>query len=111
VGLSMNIIVKEKEAKERFLSGKSVFQIFTIVNDNPIDKSLAITKEDYEKKLVTHEYISLLHIAPIQYQLSYLYDCLNRVKGQPRQEIFVFYIRDIGTKVWSEWFRVTPYTD
>lgn len=107
----MNITVKDKEAGERFLSGKSVFQIVTILNDTPIDKSLVTTRDDYEKRIGSHDYISILHIAPLHYKLAYLYSCLNTTKGIARNEMFVFYIREIGKREWSEWFRVLPYSD
>lgn len=107
----MNIIVKDKEAGERFLTGKSVFQIVTIHAETPIDKSLVTTKEDYEKKLDSHEYISILHVAPLHYKLAYIYGCLNRVRGTPRDEKFLFYTREIGKREWALWFEVLSYKD
>lgn len=107
----MNIVVKDKEAGERFLSEKSVFQIVTILNDQPIDKSLVTTLEDYEKKLLSHDYISILFIAPLHYKLAYLYGCLNLVKGTPREQRFIFYTREIGKREWNLWFEVSPYKD
>lgn len=72
---------------------------------------MVTTKEEYEKKLASHEYISILHVAPLTYKLAYLYDCLNRELGTSRSETFTFWIRTLGTQEWTEWFIVLPYLD
>ena len=104
------------EGSKKFLSGTAVFRIVAnSVNESGenvvTDKGIATTVQDYERLLSEHEYISILHIAPITYKIAYLYGCLNFEKGVPRKEIFTFWFREIKSQKWSEWFVVKPYRD
>jgi len=112
--MNANIVVKDKEGVGKFLAGGTVFKITVHTFPSPEEKSIygmVTTKEDYEKKLSSHEYIAILHISPLTYRLAYLYGCLNHVKSTPRTEIFTFWSRSIGKREWTEWFIVYPYTD
>lgn len=105
--MSDNIVVKDAGGVKKFLSGNYVFKIEC---DTKM-RGMATTKEEYEKKLASHQYISILHVAPLTYKLAYLYDCLNREKGTPRGDTFIFFLRAVGTQEWTEWFSVRPYLD
>jgi hypothetical protein len=107
----MTIELKSKDSGPSFLEGNSVFRISVLDGEKVIDPGIVTTFEDYERKLTSHLYVSILFVAPIHYKLAYLYDCLNREKGAPRKETFIFYIREIKTREWKEWFVVHPYED
>src|SRR5207247_2584790 len=96
--------VKDKEVSNTFLAGGLVFQIHTFSQGLLKDKGIVVTKEEYHKLLDSHDYLSILHIAPLHYRLAYLYGCLNMEKGVPRKETFIFYYREIGKRIWKEWF-------
>lgn len=121
-----NIILKSKEAAPKFQKGEAVFRIVyeTRKKSEPSspegpevrevlkgDKGIVTTFQDYEKHLSRHEYISLIHLAPLVYKIAYVYGCLNLEKGVPRKETFTFLFREIGKHEWKEWFVVQPYED
>lgn len=111
-----NVVIKDKNGVKKFLAGGVVFKI-TYRDAKSGEKGdekmcgMVTTKEEYEKKLSTHEYLSIIHVAPLTYRLAYLYECLNREKGVPREVIFTFWHRTIGQRDWTEWFVVHPYSD
>lgn len=108
-----NIILKSKEASQKFQKGEAVFRIVFKKGDEVKleDKGIVTTLADFEKLLSKHEYISLIHLAPLVYKIAYAYGCLNLEKGNPRKETFTFLFREIGKHEWKEWFIVQPYTD
>lgn len=111
-----NIELLNPEGTKKFLSGISVFRIIAnSVNENGevtvTEKGIATTVQDYERLLSEHEYISILHLAPLTYKIAYLYGCLNFEKGVPRKETFTFWYREIKSQKWTEWFVVKPYKD
>jgi hypothetical protein len=107
-----NIILKSKEAAQKFQKGEAVFRIvFSTGGTLTEDRGIATTLSDFEKLLSKHEYISLIHLAPLVYKIAYVYGCLNFEKGTPRKETFTFLFREIGKHEWKEWFVVQPYTD
>lgn len=117
--MESNILIVDTNANSLFSSGAAVFKI-TIPNQvseriaNQVGEKMVgmvNTREEYEKKLADHYYVSILHIAPVTYRLAYLYDCLNREKGIPREETFTFWYRILGKHEWKRWFVVSPYTD
>lgn len=107
--MAANIDVKDSTGVKKFLTGNTVFKV-THGPENHI-YGMVTTKEEYEKKLSSHEYIAILHVAPLTYKLAYLYGCLNRERGNARAEPFTFWHRAIGTQDWIEWFVVHPYCD
>jgi hypothetical protein len=72
---------------------------------------MVIDIEDYNKRLMSHKYTPLLHLCPFPLKLAYLYDCLNRQYGQIREELFIFWWRDIGKNIWNKFFTVYPYSE
>jgi len=106
-----NIEMKNKTFSPLFLEGKSVFRIVVVIDGVPKDPGIVTTKEDYDKKLASHDYVAILHLAPLHYKLAYLFGCLNREKGVARKEEFMFMAREIGKHTWVEWFGVGAYVD
>lgn len=111
-----NIILKSKEAAHRFLKGEIVFRITSSkTHENGeiyvADKGIVTTFSDFEKLLAKHEYISLIHLAPLIYKISYVYGCLNIEKGMPREETFTIWYRELSKHEWKEWFIIQPYKD
>jgi hypothetical protein len=114
-GTDSHIVIKNKEAGRLFSKGSIVFKIAKRYPSTPdgeyIDYWMVTTKEEYEAKLSSHDYISILYIAPLTYKLAYLYGCLNRKRGISRAETFIFLYREIGKHDWIEWFIINPYKD
>lgn len=111
-----NIVLRAKDAASKFQKGEIVFRITTTKTQNngdvvESDKGIVTTFSDYEKLLLKHEYISIIHLAPLVYKIAYVYGCLNLEKGIPREETFTFWFRELGSHEWKEWFFVQPYTD
>lgn len=110
-----SIILKSREANEKFLSGKAVFRITSsrTIGDETIveDKGIVSTYHDYEKLLNSHEYIPIINLSPLIYQLAYIFGCLNLERGKPRSEVFTFWYRELRTHEWKEWFVIQPYKD
>jgi hypothetical protein len=119
-----NITVKSKEGGQYFREGKTVFRITTaahpgappetnyeITPNSKKEYGMVTTKEEFDKKYASHDYLSILAMAPITYKLAYIYGCLNFEKGVPRKEVFTFWYRFLGTREWVEWFTVQPYID
>lgn len=111
-----NIILLSKEGSKKFLSGTAVFRIISnsITEDGEVivtERGIATTVHDYERLLSEHEYISILHLAPLTYKVAYLYGCLNFERGVPRKETFTFWYRELKSQKWNEWFFVNPYKD
>lgn len=111
-----NIVLRSKDASLKFQKGEVVFRIISskpqeegedIVSDKGIVTSLA----DYEKLISKHQYISLIHLAPLVYKIAYVCGCLNLEKGIQREETFTFLFRELQTHEWKEWFIVQPYSD
>lgn len=109
--MESNILVIDRDGTLSFLNGVSVFKIIALGKDGERICGMVNTKEEYEKKLADHYYVSVLHISPITYRLAYLYDCLNREKGVAREETFTFWYRILGKHEWVKWFVVSPYID
>ncbi len=130
--MTANIILSthHTEGTNLFLKGNAAFKITseqTVVSPTktkskppPSETSnlgkaedywMATTRLDYEKRLSEHEYIPIINIAPLTYQLAYLYGCLNEKKGVARTTIFTFWFREINTHTWQSWFVVKPYVD
>lgn len=109
--MESNIKTIDSSINSSFLRGGVVFKITASEGDKERVCGMVNTREEYEKKLADHYYVSVLHIAPITYRLAYLYDCLNREKGVPREETFTFWYRIIGKRDWIKWFVVSPYID
>lgn len=107
-----NIQLKSKDSGQKFIQGKGVFRIVACNGeDTKTDKGIVTTYADFEKRLQTHDYISLIHAAPLIYKIAYIYGCLNFEKGKPREETFTFLFRELSKHDWIEWFVVKPYSD
>ncbi len=110
-----NIVIHSKEASQKFLDGKAVFKITSskIRNGKEIttDRGIVTTLVDYQKLLLNHEYISIVHLAPLIYKIAYVCECLNLEKGKPRNETFIFWYRELSKHEWHKWFTVQPYKD
>jgi len=111
-----NIVLISNEGSKKFQSGTAVFRIIAnSINEKKEvvirEKGIATTVQDFERLLSEHEYISILHLAPLTYKIAYLYGCLNFEKGNPRKETFIFWYREIKSQKWNEWFVVNPYKD
>lgn len=109
--MDSNISIIDRDGISSFCSGNTVFKITASGGTKERVCGMVNTKEEYEKKLADHYYVSVLHIAPVTYRLAYLYDCLNREKGIPREETFTFWYRVLGKHEWIKWFAVSPYID
>ena len=92
--MASNIEIKDPNGTKKFLAGNIVFKITT----GDI-YGMVTSKEEYEKKLAAHEYISILHIAPLTYKLAYLYGCLNYERGKSRDQTFTFWHRTINIRL------------
>jgi hypothetical protein len=111
-----SIILKSTDASQKFQKGEAVFRITTNrITENgetiETDKGIVSTVSDYEKLLSKHEYISIIHLAPLVYKIAYVYGCLNNTKSVPREESFIFLYREMNKHEWKEWFIVQPYVD
>lgn len=108
-----HIVVIRHNVSTLFLAGKIVFKILKSTKEGvkPTDYWMCTTHQEYQTRLESHEYIPILFVAPLTYKLAYLYGCLNRVRGIPRTDTFVFLFREIGKPDWKEWFIVHPYKD
>ena len=67
--------------------------------------------EDFHKRLTESEYNPLLWMSPIYVQIFYLYGCMNKKKGEKRNEIFILWWRKTETDIWNRWFEFYPYDD
>lgn len=103
----MNIEV-HTDLIQDFLDGNIVFKI---TSKEGREIGMVNTKEDYERKLWSHQYIPLLFTVSFYRQLSYLYGCLNLKYQHPRKETFIFWWRRLRTKEWKTWFTVHPYEE
>jgi hypothetical protein len=105
--------IKDYEAESLFLQEKAVFKITssTIHTKGHRDVFMVMDKDEYYKRLLSHQYSPLLNICPIFVKLAYLYECLNRKNGISRDEQFTFWWRLIGKDEWKMWFIVNPYND
>ena len=101
------------DVKTFFASGKIVLKIVAtnIHNNKTRDVGMVTTKEDYEKKLKTHRYSSLLYQVSFYHRLAYLYNCLNHDFMKSRYEKYDFYWRTLGDNEWHHWFTINPYQD
>lgn len=111
-----NIILQSPLASQKFQNREIVFRVTSskTTEDGKVvisDKGIVTTFSDYEKLLSKHEYISIIHLAPLVYKIAYVYGCLNNKKGLPREETFTFWYRELNKHEWKEWFIVQPYTD
>lgn len=116
-------VVHDVDVAKLFANGEAVFLITehppgdVPEPDGPVlhppgyQRSIRITKHDYEKVLYRHKYTPLLYIAPLHARIAYLYDCLNREMRQSRTRTFVMWWRRLGTTEWRRWFTVLPYLD
>lgn len=92
---------------QNFSNGNIVF----IIYENEKIKGMVNTKEDYEKKLFTHQYNPLLWIIPLHVRIAYLYGCLNHQYQVPHNNIYKIMWREIKTDEWKLWFTVIPYQE
>jgi len=107
-----NIDVHNENVMELFLKGNVVFKISAIDSvESYRDVHMVVTKDDYEKRLISHMYSPLLFLINKYQLLAYLYECLNRQYGNQRDENFIFWHRNIGNDCWGKWFTVKPYHD
>jgi len=108
----MSLICHNAKIAEDFLEGNSVFKITAEIKGlkpSTYEVHMVVSKEDYEKRLNTHEYTPLLYAVSLETRLAYLYDCLNRQFNKPREQKFIFWWRKVGQSNWSEWFTVLPH--
>jgi len=107
----MNIEIHQPGLISDFLTGAVVFKITSHQDDSKQTLGMVTTKEDYDRKLMTHQYLPILHLVSFYKQMAYLYGCLNLQYKKPRKQTFVFWARRLRTKLWSPWFTVYPYED
>jgi len=98
--------------EEGFAKGEIVFKII-IIKPNGVKKDFYMvnTKEDYERKLCTHQFQPLLFVTDLKTRLAYLYGCLNNQYNVPREDEYLFMWRKIKTNIWNKWFSIKPYTE
>lgn len=95
-----------------FMRGDVVFKISAMAEGVPSrDVHMVVNREDYEKRMSSHQYTPLLFMVPLPTRLAYLYECLNRRFKKVRDENFVFWWRSLGRNEWVKWFTVSPYTE
>lgn len=105
------IQIHDTDAIDLFRSNNVVFKITATIEDLVRDVHMVSTREDYERKLSSHLYTPLMFLVSTYERIAYLYDCLNRNLGVPRDEKYDFWWRKIGETEWQKWFTVSPYTD
>lgn len=118
------VSVKSPEPKKRgfvfgdmgiqspFIAGEAVFKITSTGPDGKVrDVTIVTTRNDYEKKLMTHRYDPIMFLAPFYIKVAYLYNCLNYEYSRSRPDTYVFWWRLIGEKDWRCWFTLLPYLD
>lgn len=109
----MDIKIHQTGLIHDFLKGNLVFKI-TSKHPREVreqEVGMVTTKEDYERKLMTHQYLPILHILSFYKQMAYLYGCLNLEFKKPRNKVFTFWFRYIRTKDWYPWFVIYPYEE
>jgi hypothetical protein len=93
---------------EKFLQGSVVFIIF----ENEKIKGMVNTKEDYDKKINTHQYQPLIFLCPLHVKIAYLFDCLHRdCDSEKDEKTYNIMWRTVGTDEWDLWFKINPYKD
>jgi len=108
----MNIEVHNPHLISEFREGKIVFKIIAKSSEGPSrEVEMVTTKEDYERRLSSHQYVPILFLVSFYQQASYLYGCLNRKYRKSRNSTFVFLWRRIRTREWQPWFTVHPYRE
>ncbi len=103
--------VSPADVSDAFLNGIVVFKIKANRQDIEWDVHMVVSKNDYLKKVKTHQYTPLLYTIPLCTRLAYLYGCLNRKYETPRDETFTFWWRKCGENDWYKWFIVEPYIE
>lgn len=93
---------------KRFIEGSVVFIIH---DENDKIKGMVVTKEDYEKKIKTHQYTPLLFIVPFHVRIAYIYGCLNYDFDCPQTKKYKVMWRELNTDVWKIWFTINPHKD
>lgn len=110
----MGIEIADRHIVHLIESGEAVFKITTVPANNPVcehDYAIVTTRDEYLRKLHSHQYNPLLFAVDIYTRLAYLYGCLNVEFATSRSDIYIFYWRTIGSDTWHVWFRVLPYID
>lgn len=108
----MSIEIFDDNPVRLFLQGEVVFKISATSSDGSSrDVHMVVSKDDYDKKLESHQYTPLLFAVDLYRRLAYLYDCLNRQPNQSRDEQFMFLWRRLGQTEWNKWFEVSPYIE
>ena len=108
----MSVEVHDDAIAPAFTRGDVVFKISAVTSDGTSrDVHMVVNREDYEKRLSSHQYTPLLFMLPLPQRLAYLYECLNRRYKRTRTEQFVFWWRFLGRNEWTKWFTVKPYTE
>lgn len=87
---------------KKFMEGNIVFLVY----ENDKIKGMVVTKEDYEKKIQSHQYTPLLFIIPFHIRVAYLYGCLNHEFQKPNNNLYRIMWREIGTDIWRVWFII-----
>lgn len=111
----MDIEIHTPDLVPEFMAGDIVFKITAVkVGDfegTSRDIGMVTTKNDYEQKLCSHQYLPILFLVTFYQQVAYIYGCLNHKFHKPRDSVFIFWWRRIGTKEWNLWFTVNPYEE
>jgi hypothetical protein len=102
-----NIKNIDSAVSKNFPNGNIVF----IIYENEKIKGMVNTKEDYEKKLFTHQYNPLLFIVPLHVKIAYLYGCLNYQYQISNGNTYRIMWREIKKDEWRLWFTVIPYQE
>lgn len=102
----------ESIVSERFEKGEIVIKLTRAKEGECSEQvGMVITKEDYHKRLYSHDYMPLIYIVDLEYRLAYLFGCLNYKFRKTGDYTYTFWWRAIHTNHWHKWFHVPPYSD
>ena len=109
----MTFILHTRDLEKDFLNENLVFKCSSFSENGELEVPVGMvcSYQNYIKKIALHPYTPLLYLVPIPVRIAYLYDCFNEQFGKPKNNIFVFMARYIGTNNWIKWFSVKPYLD
>ena len=112
VGIEDAIYVNTSISDAQFREEEIVFKIQAVSVDGEIlDNGVVQTYQDYFKNIRSHQYTPILHIAPLEIRLAYIYGCLNVRYGEERNSIFRILYRFIKTDEWETWMMIYPYSE